>query len=399
MAAILHRLSPRTKPVYGQAVQDEINCDVAIAGGGLAGGLIALALAELRPDLDVILVDASPAIGGNHVWSFFDNDILPADRWLLEPLICHRWPAYDVSFPAHRRTLNTGYNSIESERLDTVVRARLNSERIIQGEIAAVGDKVELIDGRTIAAGLVIDARGPADMSHLDLGWQKFLGQTLRIREGHSIQRPIIMDATVAQRDGYRFVYCLPFDARTVFVEDTYYSRSATLDQPGLRQSIAAYVRERGWTIEAIEREETGVLPVAIGGDFASYWKSGGSAAKAGMRAGLFHPTTGYSLPDAVRLAIAVAQDPTLTATRARELATRAWGQRGFYRMLNAMLFRAAMPGKEFRVLERFYRLPSPLIERFYSGHSTLFDKVRILSGRPPVPIGRAIRALLGTLK
>ena len=31
--------------------------DIAIIGGGLAGGLIALALAERRPELDVLLVE------------------------------------------------------------------------------------------------------------------------------------------------------------------------------------------------------------------------------------------------------------------------------------------------------------------------------------------------------
>ena len=47
-----------------------------------------------------------------------------------------------------------------------------------------------------------------------------------------------------------------------------------------------------------------GALPVAMGGDFDAYWRSGGAkVAKAGARAGLFHPTTGYSLPQAVRLA------------------------------------------------------------------------------------------------
>src|SRR3546814_5758667 len=54
-------------------------CDIAIVGGGLAGGLAALALAAKRPDLDVRLVEPGP-IGGNHVWSFFDSDIAKTDR-------------------------------------------------------------------------------------------------------------------------------------------------------------------------------------------------------------------------------------------------------------------------------------------------------------------------------
>jgi lycopene beta-cyclase len=71
-----------------------------------------------------------------------------------------------------------------------------------------------------------------------------------------------------------------------------------------------------------------------------------------------------------------------------------AWRERSFYRLLNRMLFRAAEPAQRYRVLERFYRLPAPLIERFYAGQATFADKVRILSGKPPVPIGRALGCL-----
>jgi len=70
------------------------------------------------------------------------------------------------------------------------------------------------------------------------------------------------------------------------------------------------------------------------------------------------------------------------------------WRERSFYRLLNRMLFRAAEPGQRYKVLERFYRLPTPLIERFYAGEATLGDKLRILSGKPPVPIGRALSCL-----
>jgi lycopene beta-cyclase len=60
------------------------------------------------------------------------------------------------------------------------------------------------------------------------------------------------------------------------------------------------------------------------------------------------------------------------------------------------MLFGAAEPHQEYRVLEHFYRLPAATIGRFYAGKLTAFDKLRILSGRPPVPLGRALRTLTG---
>ncbi|MEJ0065044.1 MAG: lycopene cyclase family protein [Caulobacteraceae bacterium] len=75
-------------------------------------------------------------------------------------------------------------------------------------------------------------------------------------------------------------------------------------------------------------------------------------------------------------------------------MSTKVWKGRAFYRLLNRMLFRAAQPDQRYKVLERFYRLPAPLIERFYAGDATLGDKLRILSGKPPVPIGRALGCL-----
>ena len=67
------------------------------------------------------------------------------------------------------------------------------------------------------------------------------------------------------------------------------------------------------------------------------------------------------------------------------------WDARRFYRMLDTMLFKAAEPAERYRILERFYRLDPKLIGRFYAGASTTADKARVLVGKPPVPIGRAV--------
>ncbi|MGR6330631.1 lycopene beta-cyclase CrtY [Sphingomonas sp. XXL09] len=381
-----------------------IPCDVAIVGGGLAGSLIALALTERHPTLDVRLIEAGASFGGNHVWSFFGSDVADSDRWLLAPLVVHGWQGYDVAFPALRRTLDATYYSITSERLDAVVRARLPARAQMTGQrvLACSATAVVLGDGDRVAAGGVIDARGPADLSLLELGWQKFLGRELQLGVPHGVTRPVVMDASVAQLDGYRFVYCLPFSPTTMFVEDTYYSDTPDLDVPVLRERVRAYAGAHGWHGSAGgAHEETGVLPVAIGGDFDAYWRSGGAGvAKAGMRAGLFHPTTGYSLPDAVRTAMLIAGSRDLSGAALHALthghARTCWRSRGFYRMLDAMLFKAADPQERYRVLERFYRLDARLIGRFYAGQSTMMDKARVLTGKPPVPIGRAIRALAG---
>ena len=81
-------------------------------------------------------------------------------------------------------------------------------------------------------------------------------------------------------------------------------------------------------------------------------------------------------------------------AAKIRQHARNRHRQQGFYRLLNRMLFRAAVPGRRHLVLQRFYKLPKGLIERFYAGRTHAGDIVRILVGKPPVPVHRALACL-----
>jgi len=373
-------------------------CDIAIVGGGLAGGLIALALARRRPDLRIMLIEAGSGFGGNHVWGFFESDVAPVDRWIVEPLICHRWAGHDVLFPHFGRHLPGAYQTITSERLDMALRQALPADRLRTGckVLATSASAAILADGGRIDAAGVIDARGLADLSLLDLGWQKFLGRELILKRPHGLQRPVIMDAAVEQIDGCRFFCCLPFTENRLFVQDICYSDTRSFDAARLTRRIEAFAAAHGWEIDGSGRQEARALPVLLNGDFEAYWRSGGKGvAKAGARACLFHPTTGRSLPDAVRTAAFVAglEDVSGTALHAalHDHAVAAWRARGFYRLLGRMLFRAAIPDRRRDVLERFYTLDHRLIGRFHAANSALSDKMRIMSVKPPVPIRRAL--------
>ena len=347
--------------------------DFALVGGGLQNGLVALAVRAHQPDARIVMIERGDAPGGNHTWCFHDEQ--PA--W-VEPLVTVRWSGYDVAFPVYRRELAAAYACVTSERFASVVAGACEVKtRATAISVGADHVMVRAHDGTVseVGAKRVIDARGPDRAESGACGWQKFLGQELRVAAPHGLVRPMLMDATVAQRDGFRFMYALPLAADRVLVEDTYFSDGTHLDATASRSAIGEYVAARGWSIAAVEREETGVLPLPLRADAVKI----ADQLEAGYGGGWFHPVTGYSFPIAVRLADAIARGRDL-----EELARTHARQAQFAHRLNRMLFRWFAPDQRYRVLERFYRLPEATVRRFYALELTAFDRARILVGRPP---------------
>ena len=378
--------------------------DMAIVGGGLAGGLTALAVHRANPDLSIAVFEAGDCFGGNHRWSWFKSDVADAARGLLVGFELTDWKSgYEVRFPAHSRKLSSHYRSMASRDFDALLRRELPQDAIRLGaRVAGMRDDgIVLENGDGLDAGIVVDCRDFQPTPHLRGGWQVFMGRHLRMSSPHGVTRPIVMDANLAQHGAYRFVYTLPLSETELFVEDTYYADSPTLDRDALSQRIDSYCEQQGWRGETLG-SETGVLPVVTGGDFRAYRHSlgMGGVVRAGARGGFTHPLTSYTLPFAAANAAFIAQHATLPGRELAELfearAQEHWKSTAFYRRLGRMLFDAAEPEQRFRIFERFYRLPEPLIERFYAGQSKSLEKARILIGKPPVPIDAAIRALLG---
>lgn len=367
----------------------------------MSGGLIALALRRAQPDMQVMLIEADDVLGGNHRWSWFDSDLDETGHTLLTPFRKTEWRGYDVRFPAYRRRLGATYRSLKSEDFDAALRRELAQSTIHTGCPVSTLDTggVTLADGTRISARMVIDCRGPGPSASLTGGWQVFMGRLVRTHKPHRVDKPVVMDATVDQHCAYRFVYVLPLGANDLFIEDTYYADSPVLDRSALSRRIDEYCTAHGFHGDIIGGE-TGVLPVITGGNFSSFQAENRIAGVgcAGAKGGFVHPLTSYTVPFAVQTALAIARDAELSGEQMSAMlearARQHWAQTRFYRRLGSMLFGAAKPGERYRVFERFYRLPEGLIERFYAGQSRFADKARILLGKPPVSVGRALVAL-----
>jgi lycopene beta-cyclase len=185
--------------------------DVVFVGGGLSSALSLLALLAKRPRAAVALVERDARLGGNHTWCFHQRDVPEGARGWLEPLLVHRWSGYSGRFPGHERRVGSAYACVSSARLHELVSARCrtsDSAALLLGASArAVGaDRVTLEDGRTLRAKLVVDARGP-HLAQPASGYQKFVGLELAVAPGHALREPILIDATLPQRDGLRFMY------------------------------------------------------------------------------------------------------------------------------------------------------------------------------------------------
>ncbi len=365
--------------------------DYLLVGGGLGNALIALSLFEAQPTVRIGLVEQHGALGGNHVWCFHAGDVEPGAQRVVSRLVGAHWPRYEVRFPELVRTLEEPYAAVRSERLDEVVRGafaeRAGSRLFLDSRAVLVTDhSVTLESGQQLHAATVIESRGPdALTTGPRAGYQKFLGLELKLRRPSPIQHPTLMDALVPQRDGFRFLYALPFAHDRVLLEDTYFSDSPELDRVRLETEILDYAAKNGFEVDYVTRQEAGVLPLPTRLPRIENPAPNGPLV-AGYQGAWFHPVTGYSFPVATRIASAVAQtDPTrLRGQVWPELVRQQRSQLRFCLLLNQLFFGAFAPEERRNVIARFYGLPPASVRRFYAMTLTRGDRARILCGRPP---------------
>jgi lycopene beta-cyclase len=354
-----------------------------IVGGGLQGGLIALAVRHFRPAARVTVIERDRRPGGNHTWCFHTNDLPAEAEPFVRPLVVADWPAYTVLFPAFSRTVHSRYSAITSQQFACVIE-QSGCELLTNTEVTRLAaNRVTLSDGTELTAGCVIDARGPSAAGRpVAGGYQKFLGLEIETDRPWPESLPTVMDASVPQDDGYRFVYTLPLTRHRVLIEETHFSDTPRLDKTVLRRRAGEYADARDLGPWQVVREECGVLPMPWVGSGVNVPDAG--PVVGGYAGGWFHPATGYSFPLAVRLALAVAtaDDPRAAA---RRLARRFAPRQRFARFLNRLLFTLVVPDQRWQVFRRLYRaLPDAVMNRFYSLDFGPLDAVHMVVGWPP---------------
>ncbi len=371
--------------------------DYILVGGGLQNTLLALALWKYQPKSRVALIERDTKIGGNHTWSFYGTDVPETDWDVIDPIRSASWANYHVVFPGFERTIPCPYHSIISEKVDDCVRALFanapNFDLYLGQNVRNITPhEVTTEDGLTIRGQFIVDARGPEAQEHNNAcGFQKFCGLEVEVDE-YSDGRPIIMDATVEQHDGFRFLYVLPFTNRRLLLEDTYFSDTPELDRGTLKERVLEYAAKRNLHVRIVRREEFGVLPMP--------WKGSSRPSlypvlRGGYAGGWLHPATGYSFPVAFRLATTIAKTPFKHLRRELTRLSRIHKTRSnVAHFLNWLLFRLIEPDSRWTIFRRFYQImPEASLGRFYALTMNFYDISRIFLG--PLPRGIAPWRLL----
>lgn len=372
--------------------------DAIIVGAGLSGSLLSLGLLHHFPRLRILILEKAPELGNQHTWSFHDSDIPEALRSWVENLISKTWPSHEVFFPFLHRVLASPYHSIRQQDLSLRVSQSGALVRTSCPVVALGSDFARDDEGQIYRAPLVVDARG-WDEFQGPCGYQKFVGLDVELQEPHGLQHVRLMDARIPQIDGYRFMYVLPWSEKHLLIEDTYYSNHALLKIERIEQEILRYAQGQGWKIASIQRREVGCLPLPLSS--SSFPSTAPATQSLGARALRMNAVTGYTTPHLLRFLDSFFK--TSTPSRENFERTQARFQKdeqqreNFYLMLNRMMFQAAANEERYRILQKFYRLPEGVVQRFYSGRLSWLDKARILSGRPPVSVTKALRAILST--
>ena len=377
-----------------------------ILGAGCAGLSLCYYLLERGVREPVLILDTKERFEDDRTWCFWDVEPTP-----FSYLAVKSWSSWSVHAEGRNIVHTTGRHPYVCLPAADFYRHALARIAAHDNVTVRLGEKVEgyedLADGvlvrtsgGTYQADYAFDGRGlpPGSQAFEEARagslWvsQQFLG--LRLRTGRPVFDPSVctlMDFSVSQKRGLRFVYVLPFGEREALVENVYLSETRVSPQEH-RMEISAYLGERyGLSLEdyAVDGEERGHIPMS---DFTFPRRPGERVYSVGMLGGETRPSTGYTFLRIQRYCRSLAADLTGPGATAEKVHPRR------YDLLDGIFLRFVRerpedcPGVYARM---FAGVPPDPLVRFLTERSTYRDEARLVAALPKRPFlklaGRAI--------
>ncbi len=379
-----------------------LDADIVIAGAGLSGLSLAVALldAGLPPSASILLIDPRESLSGrDRTWCYFD-----VESHAFESAISHRWSRWrvrDAGAEAVRASPGITYCHIPGERFYADALARIAAagpqvRLLLATRVHSLDDRGAYVDVQTsngiLRTRLAMDSRPPAladthatntrdgvrSEAHIQL-LQHFRGRVVRcatpVFDANTVT---LMDFDVARNEGIHFVYVLPFDAHTALVESTFFTERV-LDPSVYARAIDRWLAERlpGHTFET-RSEEQGVIPMTTVPFDA--WPSP-RVVRIGTAGGHAKPSTGYAFLAVQRFVRAFA--PRVIAALRSDTYAEPPAVRSVRTTALDAIFLSYLRRHPERAAHTFFHLfdrvsPASLV-RFLSDTGTLSDDLRVM--------------------
>ncbi len=341
---------------------------VIIIGGGLWGTLLALRIRQCLPHVALKLYAPGPQLGEQFSVSFHESDVSQAAMKWLSPFISQSWKDFEVNFPRYSKKSDHKLFTMEPSHFHAVASELLGPNVVYLNRTLTPEEAVK--EGSFVIDTLV---RG----YFKGLGYQKTHGLIVKLTHPHRLSSPISMDATIEQKNGFRYLQVLPLSEERLLLKDVRFSSDPLLYYENIEPDLFREAHQRRWIIDDVLERETEFRKIPC--DYCDQFFEG----KVIRLDGFVHDITGDALPDAVRLIDRMVQTSFRLGELKlvmREYLIERKSRRRIFRTINRMLFRVKTPCAErYQFFQWLHSMPPSIRKKFYKGDLVIIDILRSL--------------------
>ena len=369
--------------------------DFIITGGGMAGLSLAYYLTQspLR-DHSILILDRDHKNRNDRTWSFWENGAGP-----FESIMFRTWDTVSFHGTTHAGLLDMGsyrykmlrgidfyaFMDVELAKFPNVERRIATVNRIKdspQGGFVIANDEPYIAD-------YVFDSTFALDLdqsqNHNLL--QHFKGWVIETEKTcFNPEQPVIMDFRVNQHNDCRFVYVMPFDAKSALIEFTLFNDKLLTDEEydaDIRNYISQYIDTGAYQIRDTE---FGIIPMS---DVKTEENPSKHIIRIGTSGGYTKASTGYTFQ---RTQLYLRELVHNLAETGKPIRQKSWFD-GRFKLYDSVLLNVLEnkrhPADD--VFTRFYAKNKPVNAfRFLDEKTDLADELRFFSTYPWWPFTAA---------
>ena len=337
----------------------------------------------------VLIIEPQKKNSNDRTWAFWERG-----ENTFENILLRKWNIVElIDAFGHKQLLDMGgyqYKILRAKDFYEFVIGELQKHEGIEwlkDSVANITDNtdgatVETTAGEVFKASLVFDSTYQLNLTHIHNHnlLQHFKGYIIKTAEASfNPDVPVLMNFNIDQKADCRFIYILPFDARTALVEYTIFSE--TLLQPEAYDATLKDYLNNSLKLSdyQILEEEFGVIPMS---DVETTERPSPLVVRIGTAGGYTNPATGYTFTNTQRKLKKLVEN--LETKGAPKIEESIYDNR--FRLYASVLLNV-LEQKRHSAADIFATLyrknPPARVFSFLDGHTTLWEELKIMNTVP----------------